>query len=260
MIDSDKIKKLIELADPQDQVKLQVLKNATLTRLRDYQTDSTAARLNDWQKAEGALDAFARELWARHFETERSLPNILAVVEYLNLQGWKIAKSAGYKHQKAGMLRTSPDGTFKISDVERYAGAYLKRKDGSGSEKQDDLQQDRQLAEIRKMKADADISEIKRNNMAGAYIPKERFEYELSRRAAVLKNDLQTFAASEASEIVGRVAGDASRIPDLIEYLLGRVEDFLARYAEEERTRIPAPAAAMKGEKMETDDQEDDEE
>ena len=57
-MDQEKIKTLIEAAGQEDQIKLKVLHNAVIKCIQDYRTESTSSRLNDWQKAETALDAF----------------------------------------------------------------------------------------------------------------------------------------------------------------------------------------------------------
>jgi len=80
-MDQEKIKRLIEAAGQEDQIKLKVLHNAVIKCIQDYRTESTSSRLNDWQKAETALDAFVAELWSKHFGKGESLPNALAVVD-----------------------------------------------------------------------------------------------------------------------------------------------------------------------------------
>ena len=255
-MDQEKIKRLLDVADQQDQIKLKVLHNAVIKCLKDYQADSTSAHLNDWQKAEGALEVFVVDLWGKHFQDEKSLANILAVVDYLSGQGWKVRKSAVYNHKKEGKLRPQPDGTFRIADVERYAETYLRRKDGTESGKLDKLQQEKLIAEIDKTKAQARHWTMKAETFSGAYVPKELFEAELAKRAAIFRNDLETFAAAEAGGIVSLAAGDAGKISDVIEWILGRVEDFLARYSEEKEFKVPLPPTDRDDDKEEADDEE----
>jgi hypothetical protein len=246
-MDQEKIKRLLDVADQQDQIKLKVLHNAVVKCIKDYRTDSTSARLNDWQKAEGALETFVVDLWGKHFEDEKSLSNILAVVDYLSGQGWKVHKSAVYNHKKEGRIRPQPDGTFRIVDVERYAETYLRRKDGGESGKLDKLQQEKLVAEIDKTKAQARHWTMKAETFSGAYVPKELFEMELAKRAAIFRNDLDTFASAEAGGIVSLAAGDAGKIPDVIEFMISRFEEFLVRYSEEKQFKVPLPPADPNG-------------
>jgi len=130
-MDHNKLKKLLEVATPEDQIKLKVLHNAVINCIREYKGDSTSSKLKDWKSAEGALDAFIDTLWSEHFdESGDTLPNLLAVVEYLAARGWKIKKTAAYQHRKEGKIRPQKNGSFRIGDVEKYATVFLKRLDG----------------------------------------------------------------------------------------------------------------------------------
>ncbi len=261
MMDQEKVKKLLEVADGQDQISLKVLHNAVVKCIRDYQAESTSARLNDWQKAESALEQQLVVLSEKYLGHSPTLANTLAVADYLRDQGWKVKKSAVYKHKKEGKLRCEADGTYRIDEVDRYAQTYLKRADGSASEKLEKLQQEKLHAEIEKTKAQARHWTMKAEMFTGAYVPKDLFEGELAKRAAVFRNDLETFARAEASEIVNRAAGNADTIPDLIEWLLGRFESFLARYGEERTFRVilPPPGQENETREDETDDERDEE-
>jgi hypothetical protein len=112
-MDQDKFSKLLEVSDSSTQLKLRVLHNAIIQCMRDYQTDRSRAKLNDWKAAEKTLEEFIDSLWKQHFQEDEekpeeqpeTLPNLLAVVDYLGKQGWSIKKSAVYKHQKEGKIR-----------------------------------------------------------------------------------------------------------------------------------------------------------
>ncbi|MCK9362112.1 MAG: hypothetical protein M0P74_00695 [Syntrophales bacterium] len=259
-MDQEKIKRLLDVADQQDQIKLKVLHNAVVKCIKDYQTESTSARLNDWQKAEGALETFVVDLWEKHFQDEKTLSNILAVVDYLSGQGWKVHKSAVYNHKKEGRIRPQADGSFRISDVERYAETYLKRKDGSESGKLDKLQERKLTAEIAKTEAQTEHWVNRARASSGSYVPKEQHERDLARRAAVFRSDLETFARSEASEIVSLVVGDAGKIPELVTWLLGRFDGFLSAYAEEREFTVPLLPAEKETDVDPDDDEAEDNE
>jgi hypothetical protein len=258
-MDQDKIRRLLDVADQQDQIKLKVLHNAVIKCIKDYQAESTSGRLNDWQKAETALEGCVTELWSKHFTDEATLQNALDVVDYLSGQGWKVKKSAVYKHRKEGKIRPQADGTFRIADVDRYAETYLKRKDGSESGKLDKLQQEKLVAEISKTKAQAEHWVNKAKASSGSYIPKDQYERDLARRAAVFRSDLETFARADAADMVSLVAGDAGKIPELVTWLLGRFDGFLANYAEEREFKVPLLPAEKERDPDSDDEDEEDE-
>ncbi len=243
--EQEKIKELLEIVEQQERLKLTVLHNAVVNCLKDYQANSTTVRLNAWQSAETALKNFVDLLWIKYFVKEEVLANALAVANYLNLQGWRAGKSTVYKHLKEGKLRPHSDGSFLLSDVEKYAIAFLVRKNGSVSAKLDQLQKDRLDAAKRKEIAQARHWEIKTNILEGEFVPKDFFERELAKRAAVFKSDLENFARSESAGIINLVAGDAGKGPDLIEYMLARIGRFLERYAEEKEFAVPSQSPLL---------------
>ena len=170
--------------------------------------------------------------------------NILAVVDHLSGRGWKIAKSAAYNHSKEGKLRPRADGKYYLKDIEKYARAFLRRMDQSAAGCFDDLQEKKLQAETDKLVAQAEHWQIRARAAAGQYVPRDLFEVELAKRAAVLKNDIEYFIRAQALGIIHLVGGSAERAPDLIEWMLDRAEEWLDRYAEEREFTAPRDADA----------------
>jgi hypothetical protein len=244
-MDQSKLNKLLEVADQQDQVKLKILYNAVINCMRDYKDDPTSLKMKDWKTAESSLETFIATLWRGHFDDEPTLSNALAIVEYLSGKGWKIKKSTAYQHIKEGKLRAKKDGYFSISDVERYAAAFLKRKDGKTDDLVNAIQQEKSRAEVDKLKAQADHWTLKTQVARGMYVEKAALERELAMRAAVFKSDQENFIHARAGEIVQIVIGDPEKIPDLIEFMLDAFANFLDRYAGDGSFTIPLPATVM---------------
>jgi len=238
-MNQEKVKELLSRAEEQDQIALKVLHNAVVKCIKDYQAESTSSRLKDWQKAESALEELCATLSGKYLGRTPSLPTTLAVADYLKEQGWKIRKTTVYQHKKEGKLRCGADGTYAIDEVDRYAMTYLKRTDGSAPENLEKLQQEKLNAEIEKTKAQAQHWRMKAEVFTGSYVPKDLFESELAKRAAVFRNDLENFARAEAPDIVNRTGGSADTISDLIEWLLDRFELFLDRYSQERTFKVP---------------------
>lgn len=193
--------------------------------------------------------------------TDLTFPNILAMVEYLQAGGWKIAKSLAYKHRNEGRIRPQQDGLFHNKDVQKYARTFLRRADTGKtvSDNFDAQQNEKQAAETDKLKAQARHWGMKAGILEGLYVEKGLFERELARRAAVFKNDIDSFIRSQAAGIINMVAGDAAKTPDLIEYMLEQAENWLDRYAEDKEFRIPLPVVVdMNDENDQVDDDADD--
>lgn len=174
-------------------------------------------------------------------EADIIFDNILAVVNYLDVHGWKIKKSAAYKHTKEGKLRQREDGRYNQKDVDKYARTFLKLRDGSSllSGVFDAMQSKKLQAETDKLVAQAEHWSIKAKVAAGQYVPRDLFELELAKRAAVFKNDIESFIRAQALGIIHLVDGSADKAPDLIEYMLDQAEGWLDRYSEEKEFKVP---------------------
>lgn len=240
-MDQQKFKTLLGMVGEEDRSKLTVLHDAVVSGLANYQAEKTSVRLTYWQKTENALDTFVNLLWSQHFQQEKTLANAQKVAAYLIDQGWKASRQTIQRHKKEGKLLPGADGSFRLSDISKYAATSLQRLDGSQTGKPGQLQQDKLIAETRKSLAQAEHWEKKTSLLSGELVPKDLFERELAKRASVFRNDLESFARSEAAGIIHLVEGDAGKVSDLIDYMLGKIDDFLDRYAEEREFTIPAP-------------------
>jgi len=150
------------------------------------------------------------------------------VLQYLNDAGYKLAKSTLYKHKGEGKLRPQKDGSFARADVDRYARTFLKNAFGQTDIEEDaQLQREKLEAEARKAKAQAVHWELKTQIDSGQYIDRALFDGELAARAAIFKSDLENFFRSAAGEIIHKVNGDQQLAPDLIDFMLERLEVFM---------------------------------
>lgn len=236
-MDKARFDQIIERCNDQEKITLTVLYNAVGKALKQVNANNTGASINDWRKAESAYEDTGAKLWAKYFEP--TLPNILAVVDYLTRAGWKVAKSTCYNHKKSGLLRPENDGAFKISTVEKYATEHLTRIDGRPEDDSERLAEDKQRAETRKAKAQAEHWELKTKIAKGLFVPRDAFERELAQRAMIFKTDAEAFCRTQAAMIIGLVAGDKDKTPDLTEFMLGAVAGWLNRYSADREFTVP---------------------
>ncbi len=259
-MDKARLDKLIEAADDQDQITLKVLYNAVVTNLTSYNSEKTSARLKDWRQAETALLKSISDMEAKYFPTNRPLPNLLAVVDWLKTHSWKVSKSKVYGDAKAGKITSNSDGTYTVKSVEKYAGNHLRQK-GAFSNRDENLSsiaEQKAKAEASKMESQAGLAEIKLKVAQGQYVDKGYFDRELSKRAAIFRADLEGMVRSKGSDIAALVHGDPVRIPELIEYMLSEVETVLARYSEDKPIEVPAPRVCADEEDLQDGDDEND--
>ena len=189
--------------------------------------------------------------------------NLVGVLAYLKDRGYKVSKSSLYLHAGHGKIHPrKDDGLFHVKDIEKYAKIFLKLRGGVPQRLPrviESLQKERLSAETLKMKSQALHWQVKTRVLTGSFVPRELFEMELAKRAAVMKNDLENFARSEAPRIITVVEGVPEKAPDLILWLLNCVEDFVDRYAEEREFRVPAMPALQERNDNSEDGEADDE-
>jgi len=125
------------------------------------------------------------------------------------------------------------------------------------SGKLDRIQQEKLFAETEKSRAQAKHWITKERILSGSFVPKDLFERELTKRAILFRNDLEIFARSEAAGIANLIKGDVNLIPELTEYMLGKFEDMMDRYAQEREFKVQLPPQA---DELDATRDEDDEE
>jgi len=164
---------------------------------------------------------------------ETSFANAIAVVDYLKMRGWRIKKSAVYLHIKQGKLRPEIDGAFRVKVVDKYARTFLKLLgDGQAvSAGLDKLQERRLKADTEKLEAQSQYWGTKAKIGAGLYVEKASFEVELALRASIFQQGIVNFIREKTPDLIRRAEGDLKLVPEVTEYLLGQVEDWLDIYS-----------------------------
>lgn len=108
----EQIERIHEKTTPAENKKLDVLQTAYDELLDAYSKDRSAANLKNWQAAEAALGQAIKDLEAKYFAEDPAFPNIMAVVGFLQEEGYKIKKSTVYQHRDKGLINVEPNGTI----------------------------------------------------------------------------------------------------------------------------------------------------
>jgi Asp-tRNA(Asn)/Glu-tRNA(Gln) amidotransferase A subunit family amidase len=230
----DKIKKLLDVVDAREKGELSLLHNAVVQTINAYKSDPTSLNKKNWDSAADGLDKIVDKLWSKYFPGESKdlvLKNIPAVVQYLFDAGWKISTSSAYKHRKSGKISPRRDGSYYISDVEKYAKRWLEPKSGPGMSIEV-LQRERAEADLQKTRAQAQHWETKTRLELGELVSREEWDRELASRARIFRSDIENFIRSEAGELIRMVEGNADKTPVMIDYYLRAVELWLNRYSQ----------------------------
>lgn len=235
MIKKETIQTALDIATPEQQLKISLLNQAMVENMEAYKAKFSTANLKAWKAAEKELEDFVDQVLADQDDGGsacETIPNINKVWTYLRRNGWKVGKTPStlYNHIKQHRLKPDQSGKFPVPDVMDYARRYLKRLDGFSEGEEKDLRAKRE-AETRKARAQAAHWELKTKIDAGLYVPRDLFERELAARARIIKSDLLSFCRSTAPGIIALVHGDENLTPDLIDYMTEQVLICLDRYS-----------------------------
>lgn len=192
-------------------------------------------------------------------KTQQTFANVLAVFEYLKKAGWKIGKSLVYEHRKAGMLRPSKDGLFHLSDVERYITIAQLENINNPTGKLEKFAEEKARVELEREKEKLAYDKHKNKVAAGMFVPREAFEQELAKRAAVIKSDVENYIRGGAEKIIALVGGDPAKAPALIEHQLDAAAEWMSRYNDDKEFKVPAPVAAAAAAALQDDPDDEDE-
>ena len=157
--------------------------------------------------------------------------DVKVVLAYLQ-ETRQIKQAKLYKDVRAGFLRRQKDGTFKRSDVDRYAASLKavalperQTDDLSALAKQE--QEERVLALQEKRKTTVFDREIKQ----GKYILRDDIALELAGRAMALSVGLRSSLQIAAQDLVQAAGGDKNRADDLVRELEKHLDEALNEFS-----------------------------
>jgi hypothetical protein len=223
LIQREQIEALKARASREEQAKLVLLFNGTVSAQREYQEARSDQALRAWQRAERATDDYAGELAERYgveFGTNVAYRTQKEVLEYLVGRGLRCSRSQLSRDVKAS--------------VDRYAERYLNDKGsglGKAGEKLDRLQERKLVAEIELAEERAKKARLEREVSEGKYIERVDFELHMAMAAGALESGLKYFFKMKAGELVDVVAGDQGRAGELVALLHDGLDQQLAIFA-----------------------------
>jgi hypothetical protein len=220
------------------------LNNAVVRTAKAYNEDSTKSKLADWQAAEAALaDEVARiesrpepsaELDLSSWEPTK---NKAEIYRRLIAAGIDIKRSTLYHHCKTGDLALDK-GKYTAAAIRRYLQAQgLLPSPGEESAEQQipaSLQEQKYVAEIRRLRAECKLKELKLEVETGKYIRVDDAYAELAGRYLVLDSGLDYMIQSKAAEFIALVGGNLDRMPDLVKAMTDEKTSLLSEYARAE--------------------------
>ncbi|MBS7621545.1 hypothetical protein KEJ32_05480 [Candidatus Bathyarchaeota archaeon] len=161
-----------------------------------------------------------RELLKKHYNLQKErFENIIEAYRYLAALDYRISQSRFYGI--AEKLKRE-DGYIYAEDLERWAEQTL---DIKIEELAKDYHEEKKREELRKLKAEADLYELKVKKMAGELIEASIVKDLLAVRAAEFLEGLKSIIEAKAEDLA--YINDANEIKDL---LMNEIKELLRRY------------------------------
>jgi len=168
---------------------------------------------------------------ARLRGTKSEFKNLLEVSEWLDREGWKVARSTLYAHAKDGRLRPDEHGTFSAGAVEKYAIQWLHKKSDSEKVKAEKLAEDERKEKIRYQVALRKKMELQLAVLEGKFVPKDQMYLELAARAAVLDTGIRAQVQLRADSWLAAGEGKQDRIAEFTRAILQDMEDLINSFS-----------------------------
>jgi len=159
------------------------------------------------------------------------LQDVKAVLAYLQ-ETRQIKQAKLYKDVRAGYVRRQKDGTFKRSDVDRYAASL--KPIALPERETDDLsalakqEQEERVLKVREQRRGL---EYDRKVKEGKYILREDVSLELAGRAMALSVGLRSSMQIAAQELVQAAGGDKNRADDLVREIEKHLDEALNEFS-----------------------------
>ena len=220
--ESELAKKVKKLSDKEPDLRAR----AVAQTMAAYNNKPTIQNLRAWDAAKAA---FAKCGNKQLDPAERRFANLLEVLDYLKVEGWKVEKSKIYADKR--IIAQEPDGSYTRKAIDDYAKRCLVRIDGSNTAQVDFSQRKAQL-EVELLEEKKKEAVRENDIAAGRWVLKSEVESMLAARAALLKDGVGAgFIHSQAMRIIEVCGGLQEKAPELIAYWLEEVNALFDRYA-----------------------------
>ncbi|MBM9536171.1 hypothetical protein [Desulfobulbus alkaliphilus] len=173
--------------------------------------------------------------------------SLAAVLRHLHADGWQIARTQFYRHADEGKLERSPDGTYSLSAVVRYAERFCKRaatgkplaaSKATVAEQRDEIRLEREA-----LKLESERLEFER--LAGKLVSFNDVEDMTIARAVAMLAHLKAMAQMNAAEWIDLVGGDQARHRELIAAIWDAIEEQMATFARDIEFEVIFEAAVI---------------
>ncbi len=177
---------------------------------------------------------------------QENFKNVLAVLNYLRDQGFKVGRDKIYSDAKTGLLRVQKDKTVLWADVKLYSGTLKVSRDDAG----EDLAEDHKIKtrkEIEKLDLQNEKLQFELDKERGKYLAKKDFAMEVAARAVILDTGIRHMFQVNAAEYIALVGGDMMKTNALLERMNADFDKTMNSFATMERFQVMIVPGADEG-------------
>jgi len=226
---TDRLQKLLGVADQSAQLEIKMANNGLISAMRAYNERASKQTKEDYEAARELFDSVCAKFTAQYFPEEIPAPegerfkNRLAALKWLNNQGYKIGQQTFYNHCADGFPVLHKDKTVSRFQVMQYAQQLDVERRGAVSpagETDDDA---------RKLKAQADQEEMKAEKMRreqdAEWLHADAAWSAVAALVGTIQDSLRHHLHTSQGQIIHAAGGDIARGPEVYECL----EDVVSR-------------------------------
>lgn len=239
-MDGELIRKLIDAAGDPEGAVLATLYNGYVKRLKDYRNDDSRGNLNSFLAAERALKERVDQLMPLIEEADApALDNLMAVVAFLKVQGYKIAKSKLYKDAAAGLIKANADGTVAETEARAYAQRYLKKiAGGEDDSAMNALYRQKAEAELAKTRAQEEKIRFELERERGNFMARDLVLVEFAIKWTAIEAAIRHLVRSRAADWMHMAGADGKKNDMFIDLISAELDELFNELAEIEELRI----------------------
>ncbi len=219
---TDLFAKLIEAANAQDKLELQLVHNGRVEAMRSYQKSAGKETKANWDAARIAYDEAIERFTVRYFPEQAPAPegerfaNRKQALNWLQAQKYKVSQGKFYQDCAAGFPSIHRDGSISRYQVMQY-GQQLDVETRVGSAVSGSVEED----DARRAKAEADIKEMQANKMRreedAEWLHADAAWAAIAGLLGVLKDSLRHHFHAGQGELIHLAGGDPARGPEVYE-------------------------------------------
>lgn len=220
--------RIYEVADPNETRELDILIRAVEETCKAYENDFSATKKRDWDAAKDGLKACIDKIEQNHFSADPAFNNIMAVVEFLQSEGYKIKKSKLYIDKDKGLLRVSPDGTVSHAEAMAYiTRSGLEKLSDRASGLVDDMHAKKTRKEIERLEVQTEKARFDMDREKGKYLLKTDVRTEFALKLGAFESIFRNIIRTRAADYIGAVGGKPEKSQLLVDFIYSDLDEVI---------------------------------